>query len=588
MFLATTALRQFWDLEQDLLLLGPWCLTREGHECRQAPPRSRMLESPWEDAREARQALQRYEAAREKLLLFLTEKLNALHGTNHAPRYWRILLGPWLMGYVSAFCDRELHLRAAWRAEPGLSTWRLDTSLLRPPRDAAHFARLAAGDEFNLGLYSQVVERLGLPAQVRPWQGSVAPAPAGGWRAKAWGFLSRADRGLRRLGAGEAFFSDLYLDRPSAVRLMRASGWRARPLLERLPPRFAFEASVDSRRLSLAEFPAADAFEGLLGKCLPSHLPTLYLEGYAALRRRVLSGWRRPPKLLMTAVGWYFNEYFKLLAAESVGRGGRLVICQHGGAYGMFEPLETERHERAVADEYWTWGWKDERGGAALKPLPMPRLSSLRRHPPASGGDLLLVCNSMPRYPYSYYFANVPVWHRFERHLEERRRFVERLPQALRQRLRVRLAKDDFGWGQRRRLEARCPGLGFDEENIPWPKRLESIRLAVIDQPQSTYLESLAADVPTVLFWTPELWNMRAEALPAFELLRRAGILYNDPESAAEQVASVWGDPASWWAREEVQSARREFCARFALADPNWERAWGGRVSALLESGPGS
>ena len=580
MFLATTALSEFWETREELLFLGPWCLrySRRGSWEKLKP---RVLADPWNDQENSRRALAEASAAYENLLKRLADRLNQLHGTGHSLRYWRILLGPWLLGYVSSFCDRSLHLRAALKDSPGLRTTILDPRDYGTPRDTAQANLWRASDRFNLQIYSQAIAHLGLPAETRRLPPSpLEPAAASRWKAAATDALFRIAIGSRVRGP-HAYFSDLYLDRIQTLRLIAASKFQLRPVLKQLPPDFRFEPLDSPERRGLAS-PAPGSpsgLESLLVSALPAQLPTLFLEGYPALRKLVLGDWPRLPENLVTSVGFFYNEYFKLLAAESTERDGRLVIAQHGGGYGMQEMRDNERHERAVADLYATWGWKDDFApGAELTPLPSPRLMPCApRHGGSSGGDWLMICGTLPRYPYSWWFADKGAASRFGESLDWRLRFIESLPEPLRRRLLIRLHHADLGWDQRPRLEERFPRLRFDS-TAQWTKRPDLFGLVLIDHPQTSMLEALALNVPTLLFWDPELWPLRPSAQAHFDDLRQAGILLDSPEAAAARAVALNDDPTRWWRSEPVQEARARFCRNFACGSRDWDEIWSRRL----------
>ena len=89
-------------------------------------------------------------------------------------------------------------------------------------------------------------------------------------------------------------------------------------------------------------------------------------------------------------------------------------------------------------------------------------------------------------------------------------------------------------------------------------------RLVVHSYDSTGILETLSSNVPTLCFWHGGLGHLRASALPYYEQLRQAGILFDSPEAAAQKVSEVWGNVPAWWNSEEVQNARTSFCDRYA------------------------
>ena len=93
-------------------------------------------------------------------------------------------------------------------------------------------------------------------------------------------------------------------------------------------------------------------------------------------------------------------------------------------------------------------------------------------------------------------------------------------------------------------------------------------RRAEENNPVSTLLQALAANVPTIAYWDRSIWPMTDEALARLDLLAEAGIWQPSAEAAAAKVREVWDNPARWWLDERVQSARRAFCREHAFVDP--------------------
>jgi putative transferase (TIGR04331 family) len=568
MFLATTALSEFWDKDEELLYLGQWCRLHE-RRAEWAGLRGRTLPSPWERPGAIDRGGRDISELHEALLEFLTGFLNDAHGVRHGTRYWRIVAGPWLLGFTAALVDHCLHLDRAFVAEPRLQTWLLDPRDRRTPLDTADFAHKLSVDTFQLQLYSELLESRGFSGRLHRGPAAETPPPAPPRPKDALrAALARAARAA--LGP-EKIFSDFYLRPGQTLALMRSASLA--PLGESvLSPRVPVDAG---RRARLAEFRAPVPFAAEAAALLPRHLPVLFLEGHAEFRRAVLSRRPRLPKLLLTSVGWYSNETFKLLAAEATEAGAELVVSQHGGAYGMQDQIFSERHERRISDRYFAWGWSDEKyPGAKVVPLPNPKILSKPARRERRTGNWLLISTSLYRYPYSCYFANAPVAHRFEEQIEDRERFVRALGEKDLASLRVRLHSADLGWGHRARLAGEFPGLAFDEDRAPWTSRADRFDLVVIDHPQTSILEALALDKPTLLFWNPALWRMRPEAAEVLDGLRRAGILLDSPEEAARRIPAILSDPLAWWIRPEARAARATFCERYARTSPGWLAEW--------------
>lgn len=576
---AATALTQGWGEDGPLLFLGPWCLT-ERNEKERAQRECRMLATPWSEPGAEAAAFAEYDRLETLLLMQLAERLGRKHGLKRSFHWWRIVLGPWLMAWLTTLQDRLMTAKKALAEAPQGSFVFPDVP---PPlaRDSGEYMRWLSTDAFNQHVYAAAFRLLGAKGTEASFPAPQVLRDNAAWRGPKGRALSLAHRLSRFVLRPPVIYSSLYMSREQQSRLALRTFLRAQPLLTLLPdPPETRDAWRDRR----PEPVDGSKLARLAAETVNEHLPRLFLEGWPAAFARLTREWKRAPKVALTSVGWCLDEAFKLLAAETVERGGRLAIAQHGGAYGLFDVLYNERHERAVAHEWWSWGWRENESSALparVMPMPNPRLAP--RSPAPAREGWLLVTHALPRCSYTFYYCNVPLWPRYDEYLSQRDAFARALPPAARQALSVRLPMDDNGWGMKARLERAAPGLRCEEPGEPLLQRAGRARLTVVDHPQTSALELLAADFPTLLFWDPELWRMRPQAQQALGALRRAGVLHDGPESAAKAVAEALRDPEAWWSEPSRRLAVESFRDRYARGSAEWTGRWAERLRALVK-----
>ncbi len=583
MFLATTALQEFWDSSQELLCLGSWCLRHDQRTAWEGL-RRRILPCPWDDRERFYRAAQDLDAFGEQLLPRLAEYLNAAHGVSQSVAYWRVLIGPWLLHYLHAVYDRYVHLTDALARHPDVTTIVMDPTSYRVPADLAETVKYLGADAYNLQLYSQLLQEMGHRFPAKPYAGPWVLAENGGAtkdrpparHAAKRAFTAGVWAAQRLQGARwRAALHDLDCSDALLIPLMRRSRWRVLPAAIRESWGWAAPGPVwDRRRLGLQALPAAGEFERLAVRLLPQHVPTLYLEGYQAAAAAAEHD-RPAVPVLVSAAAWYFDEPFKFAAAAARQAGTRLIAAQHGGGYGLFRWMPFEQHERRVADAYLAWGWADHQ--PAIRNLPAPKLSSwLTQGPPQSPGAILFIATCHARYLYRFHSA--PVGSQWPEYIHWQLRFLRRLPEALRASLLFRPYAHDYGQGLRAQITEAFPALQWDG-GAPIRSRLRGSRVVVIDHVGTTLLETLALNIPTILFWNPNRWEVRTEAAADMDGLRGAGILHHTPEDAAAAATRAYEDSA-WWSSRSVQDARRGFVERHALARTDWPDVWAEALSA--------
>jgi putative transferase (TIGR04331 family) len=109
-------------------------------------------------------------------------------------------------------------------------------------------------------------------------------------------------------------------------------------------------------------------------------------------------------------------------------------------------------------------------------------------------------------------------------------------------------------------------------------------RIYIATYNATTYLESLLWNVPTIIFWNPNHWELRPEAKENYELLKSVGIFHESPLSAAAKINEVWDDVDLWWRSDAVQAARVQFCHEFSRPIYNRAEMFSEIFSALKRS----
>lgn len=596
MFLATTALSEFWDKDQEILFLGNWCL-RGSRRTERDGLKYKVLPSPWDDRDRFYQATQYVDELYECLLRGLAEYLNAINGQSYSHRYWRIVLGPWLLHFLHQFYDRYAHLLDAFRIDPDIQTLVPEIRSFSGVTDARALASLTINDDadhYNLQIYGQILAGMGrrFPTRVFRVGGHDGPEVtnkkhAHAFRPKAMGrwMLHRAYErigpALLQLGYRKVVFCHMMGGPAVPLRAVPRMWWNGiRVVPFKMFPEWSssgLQPEFDGKRKGLAALPWRNEFERIFVQFLPNNFPTLYLEGLQERRSRVMRHYHHFPAAILSAVGWYYDEEFKLFAAEAAERNRtRLIVHQHGGGYGQLRYVPHERHEVKLADRFMVWGWAND-DNASVQNLPNPILSEqygrqFRKSPGV--GAVLFVSEANPRYVYRLQTSQIAT--QMEVYIEWKLRFLAAVPRALHSQITIRPhpAVADHPFTLQERIGCKWPEVRWDERHA-FAKLLEQTRVAIIDYCGGPLLEALVANVPTLAFWDPKRWEVRDEAQPYFNDLRKVGILWDSPEAAAAKLAVVYDTVEGWWTSEAIQDVRRRFADRYALARPDWIERWG-------------
>ena len=139
---------------------------------------------------------------------------------------------------------------------------------------------------------------------------------------------------------------------------------------------------------------------------------------------------------------------------------------------------------------------------------------------------------------------------------------------------RIRLHRHDRDNEMHLRWASFAPDLYIERWDKPFISNLKDCRLFICDHLSTTFIEALSSNKPTILFWQPERYDLNDDAIPYYEMLKNAGILYHTPEEAAEKVNSVYQDVEEWWNGSKIQEAVKIFTERYARTSKNSHKMW--------------
>jgi len=335
-FLVTTALENTWpeDESEPTLFLGEWCRLYSRKE-RWEMMNVEVLPYHWDDRKKLFNDYQYLRALNERILESLANSLNQYHQVNYSLRYWRIVVGPWLMMVLPVLYDRWECIRLA------VSTYEINKTYITDkisedvtPVSMEHFSSIIMSDEWNHLMYAKVLDFMKFKRATKKKLINYDLCIAGSSCSKKSNInlFKKVISSTFSLMArnNEYFFIDTYLKKSDVVRLCLK--------LKQFPGMYQDEGyssscQIEMERLSMLEgFFPDNEFEGFVKKVLPLHMPIAYFEGYNQLIGEVKKKyWPSNSKVIWTSNSFYMNEHFKVWSAYKVEKGSSLVIGQHEG-----------------------------------------------------------------------------------------------------------------------------------------------------------------------------------------------------------------------------------------------------------------
>jgi len=576
--LITTALWDRSELGSRVVFLGDWCLPfwredeLEGLNYEVAP-------YFWNDRGLFRHHYALIDELCEKFLNQLGSALAEIHQIKVSARYWRIVLGPWLFYFISIFWERYHAVESALQKYEGFDLFvEVDkrNRVWRVPASLPDFLTCTEIEEWNKSIYDDVLRYLSPDLCIQRDR-----AHREDRQKAAQQFLQTpsGNRWSNSLHAVLGFFarrfcSHVILNSGLATRDLVVLGryLRQAPLIrivQKHPrisnPNYALRGDL------IAKLRPSSNFERFLIGQIVNHLPLAYLEDFKWVVGRAQKTYPLKPKSILTGYGFLDDDIFKIWTAESVESGCRFNIFQHGGQFGVRLFDQTEEHQMAICDKFFSWGWN----GASQKVIPAisAKLSVARESvQPNYNGSILLTCQ--PTYRYPRRLSSEPVGPQIKNYLESQILFLTALEGSVRKHLSLRLYQGSDHWGFRKKIQdSGYEDLIADRSLTFWEQMTHS-RIVVLTYNSTTLLEALTLNFPTLMFWNSDWWELNKKARPWFEKFASVGVFQASPQLAAAKLNEVYDDVERWWGGDEIQSLRMEFCQQFCRTSSDWRREW--------------
>lgn len=504
----------------------------------------------------------------DRYLPLLTLHLNRAHGENHSQRYWELLVGAWLKHFLYHAHYRYQKLHGTSKAANPLILKRLIL-----PFDFVSFVLMFEETDYANQLEALLAESVD-PEQVHCWE-SIQISQE---QVRQLSMLKRSIKNLvfeisAKICRWIFRSAQVVMVSPSVkpktvLKICWSSKFKIVPLFFKMVAKDLTPINQDLRKW-LAPIPeAGDPFDRILRKILLSQLPQIHLEGYASLKRRLKDLTSRF-QVIFSAMGWHQDELFKIFSAVRAEQGARLISHQHGGLYGLAKTKVNE-HEEGVTDLFLTWGWNGSRKTKPFISLKLSEIAQYFQKLPKHPEEILFLSSTENRHiPDGW---GVPFGELSQRYWSLQLEFLRDLSEHAREKFVIRPYPNDCcerepdpssRWAD---LNLKCRNSDLLVEAF------SKAKLVVADNNSTTFLESYACDIPTVIFFDPELWPLHERTIELFGEMERVGLFHKSPRSAARHINEIHQDPRNWWDFPNVKIVREKFRKQFARSSSTFTK----------------
>ena len=549
--------------------LGSWCLN---YETEKKTDPKKILEYHWDNKKKLIKDYEYLNRLHKKLLNNIFIKLNYHLKTKYKDIFWKIYLGPWLMYYIQILYDRwETINNFVNKYGNNFVTAKFNYN----ENDFVNltlkeFIYSSYSDEYNHIIFNKIILYI-LEDENIFYEHKLKIKPkkpkniSNSFKFILNNFLLKTISPITT--KQNILIFDTYMSKLDELNLNLK--------LKQLPNLFLPEIKLFTKKINNYDKDTRKKifnfkfekknFENFLLENLFFFLPTQFFENFFLIKKQCKKFYfPKKPKIIFTSHGLSNYTLSTFYVAEKVNGGSKLIHGQHGGVYGSDLFTSHEEHERSISDIYLTWGWKEDdktRPLGILKPIKKIKRDIIYDN--SKNSNLLYVLRSRSRYSVNLLHSDIRSSQMIS-YYDDNIKLISILDKKIKKNLILRLHSRKYGWHEKQRFMSKLNEINIDEGYQNIFDLINKSKLAVFTYNATGYLETLAANVPTIIYFNLKQNPVRPNSMIFFEKLKNAKIFFDDISSASTHINKIWKNINNWWTDELTQKAREQFCQNFA------------------------
>ena len=576
--LATTGLQETWGNQMErIIFLGAWCHSYQNKDSLELNL-SKIIKYHWLNREKLRIDYIYLEKLFERALIELVSSLNKYHNTDYSIRYWRIVLGPWLLSYVSVLWDRWESIRVAFDQENFDSTnsYLLDAEKLIPI-NFTNWDELIIDDLWNHHIFNEIIN-FGFRDKVKvnrlPYSGAYylnkIQNKKNNYRHK---ILNLIDWLFEKLQKNyKIIFVSSYFSLSNLVKL--CIRLKQLPRIHSIFSKYIDLENIEINRDCRFNLRATNLFEEFFKKNIINHMPIAYLEGYDSYNTKI-SEIKCNSQAIFTANAHLHNDIFNLWCAKKVEGGSKLFLSQHGG--GIKSEMTIFRHQEKIADKMIVWHKPLEQIHIQLTANKLINLSKKNIY-----RKYLTIVGYEPK-TYTNRAQSGPKGEGVNDDFLQKLEFCNSLSMQIYDSIKVRSRSNGPGFFNSEFRYRDALGVDKISSHSSLYKAFKHSKIIVCTYPQTTFSEAMNSGAPTILIYSEGFWEFHESFLELIEQLKESQIIFTCPKKAAVHINNIWENPELWWNKSETFKVRQNYIQMCCKTNDNWINEWASFFKQPLE-----
>jgi putative transferase (TIGR04331 family) len=575
-YLVTTSIERQTEQFGNLFLLGAWCEKHKGDDF-EGKLQYTIINYHWDDRNKLLGDYDYLLITYYNLLDAMTVALNNYHNLKKSKRFWQIVIGPWLVSYISVFFDRFECINYAMKENQNylIAAPSIDISP-EPIYDYTDYIDRICSDTWNYSIFRFFLEKC-YPANFtyikheelaserllvnksRDSKSSVQKKI----RTSYHSIINLFDKVLKIL----AWFNNIVIIKSS----MKTSQLLKLNFALKQVPRFYSSDFTYVRDKKLAkqgnnkdvsqlkklniDLNASNLFEKLIVERIQEDMPMVYLDEFQLQYEKAKKN-QYNCKIIFTSLSHWDNELFKIWSAEKLENSQKcsLILCEHGAGF-AFLKHHAFFHEEDIADVMCVTNLPYH-----PKHIQTPFHKNIKslKVKNDKNGFCTFMGFQVPKY--SFRLNSGSIGNQALEHFDQGVEFYKNLNSNIKSSFKVRYyAMKNAFVNSQRILNAYKVSSVLSESTNSYKSQMKKSRLIVSSYPQTNFFEAMSSGIPTILLFPRHLWQFDPKAEEVIEIMSESKIIFSCPKKAAAHVNEIWQNPNEWWDSEKVLHTRQIF-----------------------------
>lgn len=507
----------------------------------------------------------------EKTLKGCSNFLNKLHKTNHKIKFWRIILGPWLINYLFMSFDKWKKIENTVKKFSINKAKKIEFNRnLLIPYDLKNFIDITQNDLWNQMinqdifqefLSSDKIEKISFKDETRLYKELGVNRLSGDSDSllkkiviKILSFKNTSNYRYLIYKPYIGAFNELLI----SIKLNQL------PIYDIEKKKFKKKKDIDLKTRSLFKdiFEPENNFEKYILNSFQNNIPRIFIENFNDLKDFYNNANlpKKPDKIFSANALWY-DSFFSYYTALKNENGTKIVYGQHGGCYGIAKYSWQEIHEKKISDKYLTWGWKEENNDSNVKSF-YTLIRKKKYDWNTNKKDLLVLLKH--RKVYTQAPDSFAACEPHSEYLNFLYPFLKSLDKEIQKNIILRLPYKNFENNNFDFFSNFSQSFNFDRSKT-LEQACNASKLVINTCNSTTFLETIASNIPSILILNKNNNPIRKSAVNSFEDLFINNLIFYDVRKASNFVNSLWHtDIKKWWENNSVQNTIRKFQENYA------------------------